>query len=155
MATAGEGVVATFTESGTFIKNLVTGGPLASPWGMAIAPAGFGAFGGDLLVGNFSFVDGDVINAFNPTTGMFEGAIDVNPGTGNTPGGLWDLIFGSGGPSRRPNDPLLHRWRQRGDGWPVRRDISAGALDLGHGAPRLRGPRLRRLARRRMSLTNA
>ena len=102
MATAGEGVVATFTESGTFIKNLVTGGPLASPWGMAIAPAGFGAFGGDLLVGNFSFVDGDVINAFNPTTGMFEGAIDVNPGAGDSPGGLWDLTFGSGGPAGDP-----------------------------------------------------
>src|SRR5277367_2134931 len=36
-APAGSGVVATFTESGTFIKNLVTGGPLASPWGMALA----------------------------------------------------------------------------------------------------------------------
>ena len=101
-AGSGEGVVATFTESGAFIKNLVTGGPLASPWGMAIAPAGFGQFGGDLLVGNFSFTNGDVINAFNATTGMFEGFIDVNPGTGNTSGGLWDLMFGGGGPSGDP-----------------------------------------------------
>jgi uncharacterized protein (TIGR03118 family) len=98
----GEGVVATFTESGAFIKNLVTGGPLASPWGMAIAPAGFGQFGGDLLVGNFSFTNGDVINAFNATTGKFDGFIDVNPGAGNTPGGLWDLMFGGGGPSGDP-----------------------------------------------------
>jgi uncharacterized protein (TIGR03118 family) len=102
-ATAGEGVVATFTESGTFIKNLVTGGPLASPWGMAIAPAGFGEFGGDLLVGNFSAADGDVINAFNATTGTFVGSIDVNPGAGDTAGGLWDLMFGGGGPSGSPN----------------------------------------------------
>jgi uncharacterized protein (TIGR03118 family) len=101
-AAAGEGVVATFTESGTFIKNLVTGGPLASPWGMAIAPAGFGAFGGDLLVGNFSAADGDVINAFNATTGAFVGSIDVNPGAGNTAGGLWDLMFGGGGISGNP-----------------------------------------------------
>ena len=99
MATAGEGVVATFTESGTFIKNLVTGGPLASPWGMAIAPDGFGALGGDLLVGNFSAADGDVINVFNSTTGTFVTSIDINPGAGNTAGGLWDLMFGGGGPS--------------------------------------------------------
>jgi uncharacterized protein (TIGR03118 family) len=102
MATAGEGVVATFTESGTFIKNLVTGGPLASPWGIAIAPDGFGALGGDLLVGNFSAADGDVINVFNSTTGTFVTSIDINPGAGNTPGGLWDLMFGGGGPSGNP-----------------------------------------------------
>jgi len=101
-APAGSGVVATFTESGTFIKNLVTGGPLASPWGMAIAPDGFGTLGGDLLVGNFSAADGDVINVFNSTTGTFVTSIDINPGAGNTPGGLWDLMFGGGGPSGNP-----------------------------------------------------
>jgi uncharacterized protein (TIGR03118 family) len=103
-ATAGMGWVATFTESGTFIKNLVTGGPLASPWGMAIAPAGFGPFGGDLLVGNFSLAAGvaDQINAFNATTGKFEGTIDVDPGAGQSAGGLWDLMFGGGGPSGDP-----------------------------------------------------
>jgi uncharacterized protein (TIGR03118 family) len=102
MATAGEGAVAVFDESGHFLQQLVgvsSTGELASPWGMAIAPAGFGPFGGDLLVGNFSYVDGDVINAFNATTGKFEGTIDVNPGAGNISGGLWDLTFGSGGMS--------------------------------------------------------
>jgi hypothetical protein len=64
---------------------------------MAIAPAGFGPFGGDLLVGNFSFVDSE-INAFDATTGKFEGTIPVNAGAGNSPGGLWDLMFGSGAP---------------------------------------------------------
>jgi uncharacterized protein (TIGR03118 family) len=101
-AMAGSGAVATFTESGTFIKNLVSGGPLASPWGMAIAPDGFGNLGGDLLVGNFSLVDGDVINVFNATTGTFVTSIDINPGAGNTSGGLWDLMFGGGGPSGNP-----------------------------------------------------
>ena len=72
------------------------GGPLASPWGLAIAPAGFGPFGGDLLVGNFAFGESE-INAFDATTGMFEGKIPVNPGAGNKPGGLWDLTFGNGG----------------------------------------------------------
>ena len=103
-ATAGEGVVATFNEDGTFIKNLVTADPsnmLAAPWGMAIAPAGFGPFGGDLLVGNFSF-DLSEINAFNLTTGKFEGTIHVDPGAGNSAGGLWDLMFGGGGPTGNP-----------------------------------------------------
>jgi uncharacterized protein (TIGR03118 family) len=96
-AVAGMGAVAVFDESGDLVQNLVpAGGELAAPWGMAIAPSGFGAFGGDLLVGNFSFADSE-INAFNPTTGAFEGAIDVNAGPGNSPGGLWDLIFGGGG----------------------------------------------------------
>jgi uncharacterized protein (TIGR03118 family) len=96
-AVAGMGAVAVFDESGDFLQNLVpAGGELAAPWGMAIAPAGFGAFGGDLLVGNFSFADSE-INAFDATTGKFEGKIPINPGPGESPGGLWDLIFGSGG----------------------------------------------------------
>jgi uncharacterized protein (TIGR03118 family) len=101
-ATAGMGWVATFSESGVFKENLVKGGPLASPWGMAIAPSNFGKFSGDLLVGNFSEVKSvaDQINAFN-AMGTFEGTIDVNPG-GNSPGGLWDLTFGGGG-SGSPN----------------------------------------------------
>ena len=103
-ATAGQGAVAVFDESGNFLQQLVgvsPSGELASPWGMAIAPAGFGAFGGDLLVGNFSFADSE-INAFDATTGKFEGTIDVSPGSGQTPGGLWDLMFGAGGPSGDP-----------------------------------------------------
>ena len=101
-APAGSGVVATFTQTGTFIKTLVSGGPLASPWGMAIAPDGFGALGGDLLVGNFSAADGDVINVFNASSGAFVTSIDIDPGAGNTPGGLWGLMFGGGGPSGDP-----------------------------------------------------
>ena len=65
---------------------------------MAIAPAGFGPFGGDLLVGNFSTVASE-INAFNATTGALEGSIPVDVGPGNTPGGLWNLTFGAGGPA--------------------------------------------------------
>jgi uncharacterized protein (TIGR03118 family) len=104
MATAGQGAVAEFSESGT-LENTIIGGPLASPWGVAIAPSSFGALGGDLLVGNFSFVPGvaDVINAFDPVTGALVGSIDVNPGAGNTPGGLWSLAFGGGGSDGNPN----------------------------------------------------
>jgi uncharacterized protein (TIGR03118 family) len=102
-ATAGQGAVAEFSESGGLEKTIV-GGPLASPWGVAIAPMSFGAFGGDLLVGNFSFANGvgDVINAFNPVTDALVGSIDVDPGTG-TPGGLWSIVFGGGGSDGTPN----------------------------------------------------
>ncbi len=69
---------------------------LASPWGVAIAPMTFGKFGGDVLVGNFSF-DHSEINAFDPTNWDFEGTISVDAGLGQTPGGLWSLSFGAGG----------------------------------------------------------
>jgi uncharacterized protein (TIGR03118 family) len=95
-AVAGMGAVAVFTESGTLQQTLVNGSQLAAPWGITFAPAGFGQFGGDLLVGNFSFLDSE-INAFNPTTGEFKGTIPVDPGSTDTPGGLWSLQFGGGG----------------------------------------------------------
>ena len=98
-ATPGLGIVDVFDENGGSLQRLITGSalaPLAAPWGLALAPAGFGVFGGDLLVGNFSTVASE-INAFDPNTGAFAGTITVDPGAGNTPGGLWGLIFGNGG----------------------------------------------------------
>ncbi len=95
-APEGSGAVAIFDENGVLQQKLIDGSKLASPWGVTLAPASFGQFGGDLLVGNFSFVASE-INAFDPTTGAFEGAIPVDPGPLNTPGGLWALIFGGGG----------------------------------------------------------
>jgi uncharacterized protein (TIGR03118 family) len=84
-----------YDENGNFLQRLITGGALATPWGLALAPAGFGAFSGDLLVGNFSYVDSG-INAFNPDTGAFIGSIPIDVGA-NTSGGLWNLTFGNGG----------------------------------------------------------
>jgi uncharacterized protein (TIGR03118 family) len=94
-AIPGQGVVDSFDENGVFVQRVITGSQLAAPWGIALAPSGFGAFGGDLLVGNFSFVASE-INAFEPVTGAFEGSIPINVGAGNTPGGLWGFMFGSG-----------------------------------------------------------
>jgi uncharacterized protein (TIGR03118 family) len=74
---------------------------LASPWGVALAPAGFGPFSGDLLVGNFSYVASG-IDAFDPLTGAFLGMIPINVGMGNTAGGLWSLEFGTGGSNGSP-----------------------------------------------------
>jgi hypothetical protein len=55
-----------------------------------------------LIAPLFAFGD-SVIDAFNPTTWAFEGSIDVNPGAGNAPGGLWSLAFGGGGKDGNPN----------------------------------------------------
>jgi uncharacterized protein (TIGR03118 family) len=104
MAKGGQGAVAEFTESGVFEKSF-TNNALASPWGVAIAPSSFGKLGGDILVGNFSFVPGvaDMINAFNPVTDALVGSIEVNPGAANTAGGLWSIVFGGSGSDGTPN----------------------------------------------------
>ena len=94
-ATPGIGFVNVFDETGNLLQRLITGSQLASPWGLALAPSGFGQFSGDLLVGNFSFAASE-INAFDPITGAWIGTIPIDPGANNTPGGLWSLAFGNG-----------------------------------------------------------
>ena len=47
-ATPGMGAVAIFNENGQFQRMAAGGVPLAAPWGLALAPAGFGPFSGDL-----------------------------------------------------------------------------------------------------------
>jgi len=103
-ATPGMGAVAIFDENGTFLRMAAVGGPLAAPWGLALAPAGFGPFGGDLLVGNFSFsLMANDIDVFD-SNGNFVGTIPINVGVGNTKGGLWSLGFGTGlGMNGRPD----------------------------------------------------
>ena len=101
-APLGAGAVAIFDEDGNFITQLITGSRLAAPWGMTLAPAGFGRFINHLLVGNFSFLHSE-INAFDPTTGKFRGTIRINVGKGHRPGGLWSLGFGVGGDNGDPN----------------------------------------------------
>jgi uncharacterized protein (TIGR03118 family) len=90
---AGNGYVAVFDQSGNLISNLISQGPLNSPWGMAIAPSTFGAFAGDLLVGNFG--DGK-INAFSLTTGKQLGTLNDTKGNPISMPGLWSINFGSG-----------------------------------------------------------
>jgi uncharacterized protein (TIGR03118 family) len=85
--------VSVFTRHGTFIKRLHTGGPLAGPWGMAIAPAHWGGFGGALLVGNVG--DGR-INAFSAKTGHLLGTLKNARGHDIRNPGLWGIAFGNG-----------------------------------------------------------
>lgn len=100
IADHGDGAVAVFDENGQFLRTVVVGSNLAAPWGLALAPDNFGRFGGDLLVGNFSFENSE-ISAFDPATGLFKGVIPIDPGVGNTTGGLWSIGFGMGGNNGR------------------------------------------------------
>src|SRR6185437_3388450 len=58
------GAVDVYNADGQLQQRLIQHGHLDDPWGIALAPANFGKFSGDLLVGNFG--DGH-INAYNPT----------------------------------------------------------------------------------------
>jgi len=91
---AGLGRVDVFTLDGQLLRRLDAHGVLNAPWGLTIAPAGFGDFSGDLLVGNFG--DGR-IHAFNPTTLALRGV--VRRASNNRPvtiHGLWALLPGNG-----------------------------------------------------------
>jgi uncharacterized protein (TIGR03118 family) len=101
-APLGAGAVAIFDEDGNFITQLIAGSRLAAPWGITLAPAGFGRFINHLLVGNFSFLHSE-INAFDPTTGKLRGTIRIAVGKGHKPGGLWTIDFGVGGNNGDPN----------------------------------------------------
>lgn len=90
---AGLGVVDGFDLEGNFHGTFVTGGNLNAPWGIASAPATFGDFANDILIGNFG--DG-IINAYN-TQGQFVGHVSNSAGQVIAIPGLWDLVFGQGG----------------------------------------------------------
>ena len=93
VAGRGNGFVDVFTNDGALVKRLVTRGQLNSPWGLALAPASFGRFGGELLVGNFG--DGR-INAYNLKTGTHLGQLRSTNGKPIDIDGLWALMFGNG-----------------------------------------------------------
>jgi uncharacterized protein (TIGR03118 family) len=95
-APLGSGFVSIFNMDGTFVRRLATGGKLSSPWGITVAPANFGKFSNDVLIGNFN--DGPTegfINAFDPTTGKRVGTLEQNGEPIVLPG-LWAMQFGSG-----------------------------------------------------------
>jgi uncharacterized protein (TIGR03118 family) len=91
-AGAGNGFVDVFDTNGNF-KRFASQGTLNSPWGLALAPANFGKFSNDVLVGNFG--DG-LINAFD-TSGTFHGQLQDEHGNPITINGLWGIAFGNGG----------------------------------------------------------
>jgi len=96
----GNGFVSVFDLNGNFVMRIASGGTLNSPWGLDIAPAGFGSFANDLLVGNFG--DG-TINAFDPISNLFLGQLSNAAGVPIMIDGLWALINGNGGNGGNPN----------------------------------------------------
>ena len=92
------GIVDVFKPDGTFARRLIndqSGKWLENPWGLAIAPASFGQFGGDLLVGNNG--GNGWINAFNPVNGSFKGVLTLASGQPFGANNLSALGFGNGG----------------------------------------------------------
>ena len=91
------GFVDVYNLDGTGGKRLISGGPLDSPWGLAIAPASYGALAGDLLVGNFGngrinafdLSGTDLGNNFTPLTDPDGEPIQIDH--------LWALRVGNGG----------------------------------------------------------
>ena len=97
----GAGLIDVYDTNGNLKRRFATGSAaggavtaLNSPWGLALAPANFGAFSNALLVGNFG--DGR-ISAFNVSTGALIGQLQNSAGTSplSIPG-LWGLSLGNG-----------------------------------------------------------
>jgi uncharacterized protein (TIGR03118 family) len=106
VAGQGLGFVDVFDTSGNLEARVAQRGLLNAPWGLALAPADFGRFSGDLLVGNFG--DGK-INAFEPLpNGHFTFRGELRDGSGHpiSIDGLWALEFGNGG-NAGPTDTLF------------------------------------------------
>ena len=93
VAGKGLGYVDVYDPNGKLIDRVASKGPLNAPWGLALAPAGFGEFSGSLLVGNFG--DGR-INAFDVATGKSLGSLKDGNGRPIEIEGLWGLAFGNG-----------------------------------------------------------
>jgi uncharacterized protein (TIGR03118 family) len=99
LAGGGNGIVDVFNTDGTpdtsvhGTGRLITGRALNDPFGVALAPASFGAFSNDLLVGNFG---SGTINAFDPTTGRFLGELRTTSGQPFAAQHLWSIQFGNG-----------------------------------------------------------
>jgi uncharacterized protein (TIGR03118 family) len=101
----GNGLIDIFNPLTSKFKRFATGSnaggrlrALNSPWGLALAPAGFGRNGDQLLVGNFG---SGTIMAFE-ADGTFQGLLR---GVNHRPiviDGLWGLKFGNGGKGGRP-----------------------------------------------------
>jgi uncharacterized protein (TIGR03118 family) len=92
VAGLGNGFVDIFDTDGHLLRRFASRGTLNAPWGVALAPAGFGQFAGDIVVGNFG--DGR-INVYNKNGEFIEQLEDAS-GQPITIDGLWGLNFGGG-----------------------------------------------------------
>ena len=100
-AGGGGGAVDVFNMDGNYEYQLAANGPgpgpLQNPWGVIQAPANFGAYSNDLLVGNVAGAGN--LNVYNPNTRQYLGQMLQPDGAPIAIKGLWDLQFGSGTPN--------------------------------------------------------
>jgi len=95
----GQGFVDEFTPDGQLIARVVNSGkpnaPLNAAWGLALAPADFRVFAGDLLVGNFG---NGRISAYTQrgTKWVYKGQLRRADGAPIAIDGLWAIAFGNG-----------------------------------------------------------
>ncbi|MBV8801309.1 MAG: TIGR03118 family protein [Alphaproteobacteria bacterium] len=89
----GLGYVDVFDLSGNLQKQLIATGDLNAPWGMTIAPSGFGGLDGKLLVGNFG--DGS-IHAYDVDSGAEVATLKGADGKTLKIDGLWTIDAGPG-----------------------------------------------------------
>jgi uncharacterized protein (TIGR03118 family) len=102
VAGQGRGFVDAYDLAGNLVARVAQHGQLNAPWGLALAPATFGRFAGDILVGNFG--DGQ-INAYAETANGFEhrGTLRDTDGKKLVIDGLWALQFGNAGLNGSPD----------------------------------------------------
>jgi uncharacterized protein (TIGR03118 family) len=93
VAGPGNGFVDLYDTDGSLLRRVASHGALNAPWGVALAPEGFGRASEALLIGNFG--DGR-INAYKPASGKFLGALRDKHGRRIAIDGLWALEFGNG-----------------------------------------------------------
>ena len=82
-----------FTPDGTLVAVWDDRGTLNGPWGIAMAPAGFGAFSNHLIVANFT--DGTLV-AFDQTTKAAVEFLRDETGAYRVIPGIWGILFGNG-----------------------------------------------------------
>lgn len=100
VAGPGNGFVDIFLPNGHFVRRLVSGGKLNSPWGIAFAPQSWGRLGNAILIGNFG--DGK-INAYHKASGHFLGVVTDSSQDAVEVPGLWGIAFGNGYANSDPN----------------------------------------------------
>jgi uncharacterized protein (TIGR03118 family) len=128
---AGLGFVDVYDTNGQFVSHLIpTGARLNAPWGLALAPAGFGTLSGMLLVGNFG--DGK-INGYDPSAGTYIGTVADATGTAFAVPGLWGIAFGNDA-ANQPHNTLFYAAGTNNEA-----NGAYGRIDLG-GAPTLNAP---------------
>src|SRR3954453_11804495 len=92
VAGRGNGFVDEYSPSGQLLMRFKHTHFLNSPWGLAQAPADWGQFSGDVLVGNFG---SGQIAAFDARHGNFQGLLRGPTDKPVTIDGLWALAFGN------------------------------------------------------------